>query len=160
MHISAFTTKCSNLVNSLKNRIKIEYSGSEIEVDALWDTGATNSCISNEVVEKLQLIPTGKIYIKTPTGIGERNTYLVDIYLPNNVRIKDLKVIDSEIGSQNIGMLVGMDIIGSGDFAVSNFNGKTVFTFAIPSAKHIDFVQDMRISKIVGKKHGKGKNKK
>jgi uncharacterized protein YecA (UPF0149 family) len=36
-------------------------------------------------------------------------------------------------------MLVGMDIIGQGDFAVSNYGGKTVFCFRVPSVGMSDF---------------------
>jgi len=37
-------------------------------------------------------------------------------------------------------VLIGMDIISLGDFAVTNFQEKTVFTFRIPSVERIDFV--------------------
>ena len=36
-------------------------------------------------------------------------------------------------------MPIGMDIISKGDFAVSNFEGKTWFAFQTPSQGHIDF---------------------
>jgi len=35
-----------------------------------------------------------------------------------------------------------MDVIGMGDFAVSNFNGKTSFTFRIPSVAEADFLKE------------------
>lgn len=156
---SAFTTSSTLLRNSLKNDVTILYNGKSIQEVALWDTGATNTCISEEVVQKLSLVPTGKITMRTPSGEDERNTYLVDIVLPNNVTINNHVVIDSKIGEQNIGMLVGMDIITLGDFAVSNFNNQTVFTFRIPSERKTDYVQELRIEKLVGPKHGKGKRK-
>ena len=74
--------------------------------------------------------------------------------------IKDLVVIDSEIGSQSIGVLIGMDVIGMGDFAVSNFGDKTVFSFRIPSDKRTDYVAELRKSQLIGPTHGKGKQKK
>ena len=39
-------------------------------------------------------------------------------------------------------VLIGMDIIGTGDFAVTNLNGLTKFSFRVPSLEHIDFVAD------------------
>ena len=36
-------------------------------------------------------------------------------------------------------VLIGMDIIGSGDFAVTNSENKTVMTYRIPSVSRIDF---------------------
>jgi len=43
--------------------------------------------------------------------------------------------------------LIGMDIITVGDFAVSNFNGKTTHSYRTPSAGEIDFVNDIRMTK-------------
>ena len=74
----------------------------------------------------------------------------------NNVEINDLMVIDSDIGKQNIDVLIGMDIICRGDFAVSNYNNKTAFTFRTPSEKKIDYVLETKISNLIGQTHGKG----
>ena len=38
-------------------------------------------------------------------------------------------------------MLVGIDVIRYGDFAVTNYGGKTVFTFRIPSRGAMDFTK-------------------
>lgn len=160
MYNSAFTTKYSGPSNSLRNEVEVWNKNTSLKVWALWDTGATGSCISEAVVNVLGLIPTGKTLIHTPSGSAERNTYLVDVLLPNNVKINDLKVIDAEIGVQGIGILIGMDIITQGDFCVSNYKGKTIFTFGIPSDRKIDFVQEVNLSKIVGPKHGTGKRNK
>lgn len=58
--------------------------------------------------------------------------------------VKDITVIGSEIGTQNIDLLIGMDIIGLGDFAVTNLGGNTVFTFRVPSVEKIDFAGRLR----------------
>lgn len=156
----AFTTYNTGLANQLSNEVVIHYEDRSVRVRAVWDTGATNSCISTEAAKALSLVESGKVRISTPSGNAERNTYLVDIELPNNVRIKDLVVSDSEIGGQAIGMLVGMDVIGAGDFSVSNFNGKTVFTFRMPSEKTTDYVAEIRCAQLIGPPHGKGLRKK
>jgi preprotein translocase subunit SecA len=39
-------------------------------------------------------------------------------------------------------MLIGMDIIGLGDFVVTNFNGKTMFSFRMPSMASMDFCKN------------------
>lgn len=36
-------------------------------------------------------------------------------------------------------IVIGMDVISQGDFAISNFEGKTIFTFRCPSVAKIDF---------------------
>ena len=157
----AFTTySTEGLLRQLKNRATIDNSNMSLTVDALWDTGASGSCISQDVVEKMHLKPTGMTQVLTPSGKDTRYTYLVDVVLPNNVRIADLCVIESEIGAQGIGLLVGMDIISAGDFAVSNFNGRTCFTFRIPSEKRTDYVQETKLQQLIGPKHGTGNRKK
>ena len=40
-------------------------------------------------------------------------------------------------------VIIGMDILGLGDFSVTHFGGETVFSFCVPSRKCIDFVQDI-----------------
>lgn len=157
----AFTTSSAEgLLRQLRNQVTIDNPNISLTVEALWDTGASGSCISQDVVEKMGLKPTGMTHVLTPSGKDTRYTYLVDVVLPNNVRIPDLHVIESEIGAQGIGFLVGMDIISAGDFAVSNFNGRTCFTFRIPSEKRTDYVQEFKIQQCIGPKHGKGNKKK
>lgn len=36
-----------------------------------------------------------------------------------------------------------MDVITKGDFAISNYDGKTVFTFRIPSIAVTDYIQEL-----------------
>ena len=48
----------------------------------------------------------------------------------------------SKIGAQGIDVLIGMDIISKGDFAVSNYNGKTQFSFRLPSQEDVDYKKD------------------
>ena len=165
MPTRAFTTKAPALVNRLLNKAVISYNGTNEEVFALWDTGATGTCISTEVAHQLGLISTGMKNIQTPSGSSQVNTYLVDIILPNNVRIPNVEVCDSAIGTQQIGqhslgMLIGMDIINLGDFTVSNHNGQTVFSFRMPSMQTTDYVKQVNVANIIGNKHGSGKRKK
>ena len=156
---NAFTVKYKNIKNKLLTDIEISCGGKSIKSIALWDTGATSCCISKEVVDGLSLIATGKINIHTPNGVSEANTYLVDILLPNKVKINDVRVADSEIGMQGFGMLIGMNIINQGNFAVSNSHDKTTFTFRMPSVKITDYVKEVAFANTIGSRHGKGKRK-
>ncbi len=107
---------------------------------AIWDTGATASVITERVVKDCGLQPTGKTKISGVTGSIETEVYMVDLGLPNGVLICGIKVCRAPIKADT-DMLIGMDVIVSGDFAVSTFKGKTVFTFRIPSLDAIDFVK-------------------
>ena len=126
---------------------------------ALWDTGATNTCISNAVAQSLKLISTGRSEIHTPSGSKIINTYLVNVILPNHVRIENAVVFGSDIGDQNLDVLIGMDIISLGDFSITQYGGNTTFSFCYPSIKPIDYVSQLKAQQLVGQKHGTGKRK-
>ncbi|MCH7956663.1 MAG: hypothetical protein IIB63_03820, partial [Proteobacteria bacterium] len=70
---------------------------------------------------------------------SQAETYLVNIGLPNSVLFYGVRVTKGTLSS-GANLLIGMNIITKGDFAVSNFNGVTKFTFRVPSTGHIDFV--------------------
>lgn len=141
MNVSAFTTICNGITNRLINEAKIISNGEEMYTKfAQWDTGATMTCISQAVIDRLSLIPIGQSMVNTPSGQRVLDQYIVDVLLRNNVLVKDVVVLGSEIGNQGIDVLIGMDIINLGDFVISNYDGKTHFSFQIPSQRHLDFV--------------------
>lgn len=103
------------------------------EYTAIWDTGATNSVITREVIDDLGLLPTGKVPVSGVNSTDEVNTYFVDVILPNRVLIEMVSVTECLINSLGgAQVLIGMDIIQHGDFSISNHNGETVFSFCIP----------------------------
>lgn len=155
----AFTTKYEDIRNKLNNIVSIKDGDNTINAMALWDTGATNSCVSHSVVSSLNLSSIGKVLRHTPSGEDLVDTYCVDITLPHGITFSGVIVSDSEIGDQGIDILIGMDIITQGDFSLSNHNGKTVFTFRTPSQDTTDYAMQMKIQSVIGQKHGKGKRK-
>lgn len=48
-----------------------------------------------------------------------------------------LRVSTAELPT-DVDMLVGMDIICSGDFAITNHGGNTTFSYRVPSSKEIE----------------------
>ena len=159
INYSAFTTVSKVIANRLQNEVTVKNNEHSNKVLALWDTGATITCISDDLVSKLNLISTGKMTIKTPSGSKIVNTYLISIILPNTVEIKDVMVCDSDIGDQGIDILIGMNIINLGDLAVTNHFGQTIFTFRIPSYGAIDFVKQAQLHNIRNAKQHKSKPK-
>jgi hypothetical protein len=139
MIISVFTEKYDSIQRKLINSAIVEYNKKIVTVSAQWDTGATNTCISKGLVQKLGLLPTGMVNVHTPSGVGTMNKYMIDLILNNEVKISNLPVMDSEIGKQGIDVLIGMDIISLGDFAISNYDKKTQFSFRIPSQEHVEY---------------------
>ena len=157
MQHRVFTTRYGGRERVLRNDVGIHLPISADEVasldgktvrkySAIWDTGATNSGITKKVVDDLGLKPTGLVEVSHAKGRSMTNTYLVNIYLPSEVTIGQVRVTEVELLSDNLPegkrpqILVGMDVIGMGDFAVTNFSGKTVMSFRIPSVEEIDFI--------------------
>jgi hypothetical protein len=50
----------------------------------------------------------------------------------------------------DIDALIGMDILGLGDFAVTHHGGNTAFSFCVPSRRHIDFVAEVQAQNALG----------
>ncbi len=107
---------------------------------AIWDTGATNSVITQAVVDACGLVATGMERVYNVTGSAAQETYLVTIELPNRSRYTPVRVTRGNLQGE-ADVLIGMDIITTGDFAVTNFGGITTFSFRFPSLEHIDFVE-------------------
>ncbi len=110
-----------------------------LDLGAIWDTGATGTVITKSLAEKLDLKPIDLVVSKSVSGTFESNVYLVSLWLPNIVCIPVITVIEADIGLADV--LIGMDVISQGDFAVTNMGGNTTFTFRIPSTECIDFAE-------------------
>jgi hypothetical protein len=174
----AFTVEFSGISNVILTDVTIgeAFDPTKLSVPsksgnykAIWDTGATNSCISPRVVADFGLIPITKtdVYIATCTGDGkeEKNVYLISLGLPNGVGASALKVTDANL--KDADALIGMDIINQGDFVITNHGGKTVCTFRTPSlggitlapipSEHRNALCHCGSGKKYKKCHGKGK---
>ena len=107
------------------------------EYNAIWDTGAVRTVISPKVVANLGLQPRGKVAMYHANGVSYVNTYFVNLLLPNKMEVQILQVMDGNLPDADI--LLGMDVIGLGDFAITAPQGKTLFSFSQPSQYAIDF---------------------
>ncbi|HCR52316.1 TPA: hypothetical protein DIV48_01540 [Candidatus Kaiserbacteria bacterium] len=155
----AFTTKISGRVRVLTNKVKIGEAATLEEVErggyqlreytAIWDTGATNSAITQRVVRDLGLKPSGVAEVRHAKGKSSTNTYLINIGLPSRSMFGQVRVTEADLipddgadEKDHTQVLIGMDIIGAGDFAVTNFNGRTTFSYCQPSLREIDFIPE------------------
>lgn len=156
----AFTTRFEEIVGVLQNNVHISQAfhpekDTHCEFNqfiAIWDTGATQSVITQNVVDKCDLKPVGMQKVYTASGQELVEVYRVNFGLPNKVLIVDVPVTKMKIsGEANI--LIGMDIIHQGDFVITNYNNKTMFSFRIPSMGAIDFVKQAEENNPISTKH-------
>lgn len=144
MHKHTITLKTSvGLARQLVMPVVITPQGDQskkITVNALWDTGASATVITQSVVDAIGLLPVSKTKVNTASESDViTDVYLIDFFLKADVLIGGLFVTRGKL--TGIDCLIGMDIIGLGDFSITNFQGKTCMTFGLPSAHEVDYVK-------------------
>jgi len=111
---------------------------------AIWDTGATNTVITKRAVQECGLKPIGMTQVHGVGGaIKDCPVYLVNIKLSNDLGVIRVRVTEGII-TDGIDALIGMDIILLGDFAITNYQKKTAFSFRTPPKERIDFVKEYK----------------
>ena len=118
----AFSIQYKGLAKELVSESEIEnpLNKQRKKYKAIWDTGATHTVITPKVLSELSLT-----IVDTTTIIGVNSktediqVALFNLLLPNNVSIKQTRGAVCSIGG-DADILIGMDIIKFGDFAISN----------------------------------------
>jgi hypothetical protein len=105
---------------------------------AIWDTGATNTVLTQKVIDECALKPIGMTLAHGVQGQHTTEVFLVSVGLLNGVGFSGVRVTKGILAG-GVDVLIGMDMITQGDFAITHHNGKTCFTFRCPSMEKIDF---------------------
>jgi hypothetical protein len=153
-----FTIKNQGLANVLVMDIaitEVNNPGNVFKTKAIWDTGATGSVITQEVLDHLHILSSGITKVNTTTLIGApKPTFLVDIFLKPDVRVQAVTVTSGLIAAEHgINCLLGMEIITLGDFSITNFQGNTCMSFRIPSQYEVNFVEKINKEMDFAKRH-------
>ena len=106
---------------------------------AVWDTGAMSTVITPELAAKLGLKSLGLVKMQHANGESVVNTYMINILLPNKMEIQTLYVMEGAMTDTDL--LIGMDVITLCDFAITNKDGKTTFSFDVPSTHITDYTK-------------------
>lgn len=127
------TVEYDNVVNRLITEIDVCPCNNRKQIfrvkNAVWDTGAVISAISNEYIEKMQLSPIDNGTVITSTGKSDCCYYLIDVYLTSEDCIKTVKVMGLPFRNHDADFIIGMDIISKGNLIIKNENGKTKIDF-------------------------------
>ena len=137
----AFTTTIHGRASKLVNMVEVSsVDGSRTrEYDAQWDTGAQRTCISQSVVSELALEQFGCIRLTSPAGEEYMPTYKVELHLPNSVHIVNYEVPLARFDDGDVDVLIGLDVITNGEFAVGYDGKRTQFTFRVSAEGLPDF---------------------
>lgn len=153
----AFTTKANGQLREIITEIGVSTPFVDLVIKknderiyrtkALWDTGATNCVVTKKTAVALNLKPISVNKVFHAGGETTANVYLLNIYLPNNILIPSVRVTECADTAGDFGVIIGMNVITQGDFALTNLNSHTTFSFRIPSVKTVDYVEDAKILK-------------
>ena len=103
------------------------------------------SVITQRVVDACRLTPVAPETIYGVSGPELTDAYLVNVALPNGVVFREVRAARVKSMTES-DVLIGMDIIGRGDFAITHPGGRTKFSFRVPSQADIDFVEEDRVT--------------
>lgn len=142
----AYKYVCDTITNRIVTPCKVNRpfvpNETDEEVDALWDTGATCTCISESLAQKLGLAHDDETTLTVGDNrVVDSRVYSVQIMLGDFI-IPYIRV-SSLPGSDTHDVIIGMDVISNGDLSISNYKGKTVITFREPSIARIDYVDEL-----------------
>ena len=143
IRMQAFTAEAPVLMPALISEIGVSLPHQKTpaqtsQLSGLWDTGATGCAIKDSVAKAIGAQPISKVIVNGVHGPQACNQYLVNLYLPNNIRINSVPATEL-FDSAPFDALIGMGVIALGDFSTSTIGGKTSFTFRIPSCQKQDF---------------------
>lgn len=117
-------------------------NGEEIPVKAQWDTGATYCVISSEIVKKYGLNPSKTHEVQSTFSSEIKNAHCLNLILNHEVSVP-IEASESDIIKKTgIDLIIGMEVIYRGDFAISNYDGVICFSFRAPSKGLIDFSKE------------------
>lgn len=123
-------------------------------INGLIDTGANTSLIDSRIAQKLGLIPTKKASVGHAQGTTIVDCFSFDVILPDSVSFSLTCCPCGSLDISKYGMLIGMDILSSGEFyfgrkTIDNVSMGSFFTFAIPSLENrdIDFAKELNIAR-------------
>jgi len=158
----AFTGKADGIAKFILSEVHFAQSSvsdaTRFVARALWDTGATQSCIKSELAISSGLIPSGKTQMTHAGGISDNmHVFRLDLFLPNKFIVPGVNVIEMSSPAMHFDFIIGMDIICLGDFAITNIGGKTSYSFRMPSCECIDFVTNRPLTSIPVRKEPKVK---
>ena len=142
--VNSLTSNYTGISDAIITAVEVKNvdNNETAETMGIWDTGATNSVITKSIAQKLGLIPISVVKVRGVHGIQEVNVYFANITLDNkNISVSIFVTECEELSEDNsVGMLIGMNIITKGDFAITNYLGNTTMSFRVPSLQKIDFV--------------------
>lgn len=130
-HISNVITSAVSICNP--------QNGYVLATEAIWDTGATHSVITQEAAKQLGLVMVSMATVQGVGGMMRSPVYAIVVTIDNEEIALHATECHALSADGKVGCLIGMDVINNGDFTITNFDGKTMMSFQIPSTHKTDY---------------------
>ena len=90
------------------------------------------TAISRRAWDFMELQQEGVLNYNTPFGSDPSPVSSCNVILNDSIEIQDLQVaLHPFIDTQDVDMLIGMDILSKGNLSIDNFSGSTILRFEI-----------------------------
>jgi len=140
--ITTHTNKFPTIVNRMviPCDIVVPYINQEVHhMSALWDTGASCTCISDELAQQWGMSPDNyQDACGMENQVSQYPVYTIQLSLGHFV-IPYIQVLGLPMKGNEHNMIIGMDVMNRGDVTITNKDGQTVLTFRQPSLELIDY---------------------
>lgn len=130
-HISNVITSAVSICNP--------QNGYVLATEAIWDTGATHSVITQEAAKQLGLVMVSMATVQGVGGLMQSPVYHIVVTIDKEEIALHATECHALSADGKTGFLIGMDVINKGDFTITNADGKTMMSFQIPSTHKTDY---------------------
>ena len=138
--MSIYTYLYDNCVNSILVPVYVYYGNSNKRYAiGVIDTGCSHTVITEELAKELGLKQFSTASFISVDDKAECKTYIIKLSIDTFINCGTIEVGTFKKLDRYEDVLIGMDIIGKCDFALSCFNGKTLLSIEYPSKRNIDF---------------------
>ena len=145
MNDNIYSTHLRDLKKGITTPVRVvsPFCSYDMIVQAVWDTGASYSCITTRVAQQLKLPPHRKATTETLSGTRETATTIL-LSFPGNQRYCTwIEATEADRLPNGCDMLIGLDVISLGEFHLRhNHSGELIFEFEFSKERFIDYFSD------------------
>ena len=98
-------------------------------VIAIWDTGCTATVITTSLARRLHLRPYGQSTFRGIGSMRKSPVYELMVIIEPTVPPFTVRAVETGVIDHETDMLIGMDIISTGDLLITQREGRTAFSF-------------------------------
>lgn len=128
MSFATYKNTYSKNQTLIKTKIGILTNEGMRYVNALWDTGATNTHISQDLIDIFKFERIDQAITTTHRGTRPTDTYKATLELPTGARFRDLKVLSGNYDDLDFEIIIGLDVIKHCDFHMDYLGEHPVLT--------------------------------